>query len=67
MNGRAACRAAVEAAEAGIRIKLIKLTRTHGMTEAEAIEIAEAWKRAARHSKHLHPKRHRAAPYRGRS
>src|SRR5262245_38695878 len=57
MDLQAACRAASEAAarsDAKIRTKLVKRARKHGMTEAEGIELAEAWKRAARHTKHLH-------------
>ena len=59
MDLQAECRAAIEAADARIRAKLIKFTRKHGMTEAEAIELAEAWKCAARRTKRLHlPDRH---------
>jgi hypothetical protein len=40
--------------DAKIRKKLLKRARKHGMTEAEAIELAETWKHAARHTEHLH-------------
>src|SRR5262249_9366264 len=49
-------RAASEAAarsDAKIGTKLVKRARKHGMAEAEGIELAEAWKRATRHTKHL--------------
>ena len=59
MDLQAACRAVVEEADAWIKTKLVKRAIKHGLTEAEAIEIAEAWKLAARHTKHLHPKRSR--------
>ena len=57
MDLQTACSAASEAAalsDAKIRSKLVKRARKHGMTEAEGIELAEAWKRAAKHTKHLH-------------
>jgi hypothetical protein len=34
--------------------RLLKRARKHGVTEAEAIELTEAWKRAARKTKRLH-------------
>src|SRR5215470_15740507 len=57
MDLQDACRAASEAAarsDAKIRTKLVERARKQGMTEAEGIELAEAWKRAARPTKHLH-------------
>ena len=53
---KAARAAAKEVAriDAKIRKKLIKRARKHGMTEAEAIELAEAWKHSARPTEHLH-------------
>ena len=63
MDLQATRRAASEAAariDANIKTKLVKLARKHGMTEVEAIELAEAWKCAARRTKRLHlPDRHR--------
>jgi len=56
MDLQAASRAASEAAariDASIMTKLVKRARTQGMTEAEGIEIAEAFKRAARNTKRL--------------
>jgi hypothetical protein len=41
--------------DAGIKDKLLKRARKHGMTdEREVTELVEAWKRAARHTKRLH-------------
>jgi hypothetical protein len=41
--------------DAGIKDKLLKRARKHGMTgEREVTELVEAWKQAARHTKHLH-------------
>jgi hypothetical protein len=40
--------------DARIRKKLLKRARKHDMTEAEAIELAETWKHAARSMKHQH-------------
>jgi hypothetical protein len=40
--------------DARIAKKLLKRARKHGMTEAEAIELAQTWKHAARSMKHLH-------------
>jgi hypothetical protein len=40
--------------DAKIRKKLLKRARKHGMTEAEVIEVAEAWKHAGRSMKHPH-------------
>ena len=55
---RAACRQASEAAahiDARTREKLLKRARRQGMTnEGEVIELLEAWKRAAKKTKHLH-------------
>ena len=56
MDLQAACRAASEEAakiDARTKAKLVKRARRQGMTEAEAIEIAEAWKCAATHTKRL--------------
>jgi hypothetical protein len=56
MDLQAASRAAAEAAaciDARIKTKLVKHVRKHGMTEAEGIELADALKRAARHTKRL--------------
>jgi hypothetical protein len=39
--------------ESGIQTKLVERAVKHGMTEAEAIDLAETWRRAARHTKHL--------------
>jgi hypothetical protein len=39
---------------ARIRDRLLKRARKHGVTEAKAIELTEAWKRAARKTKRLH-------------
>jgi len=57
MDLQAASRAASEAAahiDAKIRSKLVTRARKHGMVAAEGIELAEALKRAARHTKRLH-------------
>jgi hypothetical protein len=41
--------------DAGVKDQLLKRARKHGMTNERAVtELVEAWKRAARHSKHLH-------------
>ena len=40
-------------ADAKIKKKLLKRARKHGLTEAEGIELAEAWKHAT--SPKLHP------------
>ena len=56
MNLKAASRAATEAAaqiDVRIKTKLLKHVLKHGMTEAQGIDLAETWKRAARHTKHL--------------
>jgi hypothetical protein len=50
--GRAASQAAAQI-DARIKTKLVRRARKHGMTEDEGIELAEALKRAARHTKHL--------------
>jgi hypothetical protein len=53
---QAARRAAAETAaqmETRIRTKLVKCALKHGMTDAEGIDLAEMWKRAAGHTKHL--------------
>ena len=58
--------ARLEASEAAARIearikdKLLKRARKHGMTEAEAIELAEMWKHAAWPNPHLGSGRHKA-------
>jgi len=39
--------------DAGIRDKLVKHARRHGMTDREAIELDEAWKQAAMHTNKL--------------
>ena len=59
---KAARAAAKEVAriDAKIRKKLIKRARKHGMTEAEAIELAEAWKHAMSPKLHLGSSRHKA-------
>jgi len=36
-----------------VKTKLLKRALKHGMTEAEALDLVEAWKRAASHTKHL--------------
>jgi len=57
MDLQAASRAASEAAariDAMVKTKLVKQARRYGMTEAEGIELAEAFKRAARNTKRLH-------------
>ena len=46
--------------DARIRKKLLKRARKHGMTEAEAIELAEMWKHAAWPNPHLGSGRHKA-------
>jgi len=58
MDLQAASRAAAETAariDAGVKDKLMKRARKHGMTdEREVTELVEAWKRAAaKHTKHL--------------
>jgi hypothetical protein len=41
--------------DAGIKDKLLKRARKHGITdEREVAELIDAWKRAARHTKRLH-------------
>jgi len=59
MDLQAACRAASEEAakiDARTKAKLVKRARGQGMTEAEAIQIAEAWEACGddyeAHSKH---------------
>jgi hypothetical protein len=49
---RAASRAAAEI-DARIKTKLVKHARKHGMTHTEGVELAEAVKQAARHTKRL--------------
>jgi hypothetical protein len=51
----ASCAAADAVAQIHVKIKTKLLQRAlrHGMTEAEAIELAEAWNCAARHTRHL--------------
>jgi hypothetical protein len=55
---KAACLEASKAAariDAGVKDKLLKRARKWGMTdEREVTELIDAWKRAARHTKHLH-------------
>jgi hypothetical protein len=47
--------AAVASIDAKLRDKLLKRARKQGITnEAEATELIEAWKRAARKTKRLH-------------
>ena len=46
--------------DARIRKKLLKRARKHGMTEAEAIELAEMWKHAAWPNPHLGSGQHKA-------
>ena len=56
MDLHAACRAASETAariDARIKTKLVKHVHKHGMTQADGIELAEALKRAAKHTKRL--------------
>ena len=57
MDLQAASRAAAEAAariDARVNDKLMKRARKHGMTdEREVTGLVEAWKRAAKHTKHL--------------
>jgi hypothetical protein len=51
-----AAREAAARIDAKIRGKLRQRARKHGMThESELAELVEAWKRAARHTKRLHP------------
>ena len=59
---KAARAAAKEVAriDAKIRKKLIKRARKHGMTEAEAIELAETWTHAAWPNLPLGSGRHKA-------
>jgi predicted small metal-binding protein len=57
MDLQTANRAASETAariDAEIKSRLVKHARKHGMTEAEGIELAEAWKRAAVVTERLH-------------
>ena len=57
MDLHAACRAASETAariDARIKTKLVKHARKHRMSAAEGTELAEALKRAAKHTKRLH-------------
>jgi hypothetical protein len=52
----ASCAAAKAAARIDTRVKdkLMKRARKHGMTdEREVTELVEAWKQAAKHTKHL--------------
>ena len=57
MDLQATSRAAAEAVariDARIKDKLTKRARKQGMTdEREVTELVEAWKRAAKHTKHL--------------
>jgi len=57
MRAKVASRAAAEAAahiDARIKDKLMNRARKQGMTdEREVTELVEAWKRAAKHTKHL--------------
>lgn len=56
MDLYAANRAAADAAaeiNVKVKAKLLKRALKHGMTEAEAHDLAEAWKRAARHTRRL--------------
>jgi hypothetical protein len=46
--------------DAKVRKKLLKRARKHGMTEAEGIELAEAWKYAMSPKLHLGSGRHKA-------
>jgi hypothetical protein len=39
--------------DATVRNKLLKRTREHGLTTEAGIALAEAWKRAAKHTRHL--------------
>jgi hypothetical protein len=50
----------VERLDAKIRKKLLMRARKHGMTEAEAIELAETWKHAAWPNLPLGSGRHKA-------
>jgi hypothetical protein len=45
---------AVARIDARIRDWLLMRARKHGVTEAEAIELTEVWKRASRKTKPLH-------------
>jgi len=57
MDLQAASRAAAEAAariDARVKNTLMKRARKQGITdEREVTELVEAWKRAAKHTKHL--------------
>jgi hypothetical protein len=56
MDLHAANRAAADAAaqiNVKVKTKLLKRALKHGMTEAEALDLAEAWKRAASHTRRL--------------
>jgi hypothetical protein len=49
-----AARREVSKADARVRAGILKRARKHGLSEAEAVELAEGWKRAARPTKRLH-------------
>ncbi len=56
MDLHAASRAAADVAaqiHANTKTRLVKRALKQGMTEAEGIDLAEAWNRAARHTRHL--------------
>jgi predicted small metal-binding protein len=65
MDLQTANRTASEAAariDAEIKTRLVKHARKHGMTEAEGMDLAEAWKQASVVTERLHlgPGRHKA-------
>jgi hypothetical protein len=48
-----AARREVSKADARVRERLLRRARKHGLSEAEAAELAETWKRAARPTRRL--------------
>jgi hypothetical protein len=52
-NPQLAAAEAVARIDSRIRDKLLKRARKHGMTDREAVELAEAWKQAAENTKYL--------------